>query len=231
MPAHSAHRGARQAIFLIDDHPLVRERLRQVLEKEPGMFVCGEAEDCQGTLEAIAKARPDLIILDLSLESSDGLELLRALRKRDPNLPVLVLSMHDESLHAQRVIREGARGYITKQEATRNILHAVQTVLAGNVYLSQAQLSLMTSKLSGHQRVRAGFGVDTLTARELQVFELLGKGVSTREIADRLRLELRTVETYRARIKDKLQLKDGNELLQHAIHWVQAGALPRPGKK
>ncbi len=214
-------------ILVVDDHPLVRERLREVIEREEGLAVCGEAADHQTAARLVQAARPDLIILDLSLRNSSGLDFLKDLHVQYPETAVLVLSMHDESLYAERAIRAGARGYITKQEATRSILHAIRTVLAGNIYLSEARLAELTAKMAGRPRAQVGLGIDSLTDRELLVFELLGQGLGTRDISSRLCLDMRTVETYRARIKQKLNLEDAAQLLQHAIRWAESGGVRR----
>ncbi len=210
-------------ILVVDDHPLVRERLRELLERERDLSVCGEADDHHTALKLAEEARPDCIILDLTLRNSHGLDLLKDLQIRHPDIAVLVLSMHDETLYAERSIRAGARGYITKQEATKNVLKAIRTVLSGKIYLSEAQMAKLTDKMAGRPRAQVGMSVDSLTDRELRVFELLGQGLSTRAISTQLRLEMRTVETYRARIKQKLKLANGNELLQHAIRWAESG--------
>ncbi len=207
-------------IILVDDHPLIRERLADILNHEPDLTVCGEAEDRYGALEAVRKQQPDLVLADLTLKASDGLELIKDLYAAWPKLPVLVVSMHDESLYAERVIRAGARGYITKQEATRNILAAVRRVLAGGIYVNEKAATRLVTRLSGGARSRAATPDELLTDRELQVFELTGYGLNTLQIGVRLHIGPKTVETYRARIREKLELKDANELLQRAISWA-----------
>ena len=210
-------------ILLVDDHPMVRERLAEVIKREPDLTVCGEAEDRFQALELVAATRPHLAIVDLTLKRSHGIELIKDINTRHPAVAVLVVSMHDELLHAERVIRAGARGYITKQEATRKIMLAIRTVLNGDVYLSEKMASQIAASAVGSPRSKGTLPIDRLSDRELLVFELIGQGRSTRQIAEELHLEMRTIETYRARIKDKLNLKDANELLQHAIRWMQAG--------
>jgi DNA-binding NarL/FixJ family response regulator len=209
-------------ILLVDDHPMVRERLAQVIIEEPELTVCGEAEDRRQALRAIYETKPDLVIVDLTLKNSHGLELIKDIAAEHPKLAVLVLSLHDESLYAERVIRAGARGYITKQEATRNILLAIRRVLDGNIYLNEKTASRLAAKIAGRPHAE-GLFVDRLTDRELQVFEQIGQGHGTRDIASGLDVDVSTVETYRARIKEKLQLKDASELLRQAIHWVHSG--------
>ncbi len=216
-------------IVLVDDHPMVRERLAEVIHREPDLEVCGEAEDRESALTIVGSTRPDMVIVDLTLKNSHGLDLIKDLRARYREMLILVVSMHDESLHAERVIRAGARGYITKQEATRKVMEAIRAVLDGRIYLSAAMTSRMTAKLAGRPRIGSGLSIDALTDRELRVFELLGLGHGTRQIATLLNLDMRTVETYRARIKEKLSLKDGTELLQHAIRWTESGELESRG--
>jgi len=209
----------RARILLVDDHPLVRERLAEVINREPDLLVTGEAEDRHEAIALIAAKPPDLVIVDLTLKNSDGLELMKDIRARWPKMRMLVVSMHDESLYAERVIRAGALGYITKQEATRKILLAIRRVLAGTLYLNEKIANHIISRLTAHAGTLAVTPGELLADRELQVFELTGRGLSTREIANRLHIAVKTVETYRARIREKLRLKDTSELLQLAISW------------
>lgn len=210
-------------ILLVDDHPLVRERLAEVIQREPDLAVCGQAEGRQQALRITAGTRPDLAIVDLTLKDSHGLDLIKDLLVERPGMAILVVSMHDEFLHAERALRAGARGYITKQEATRKIMHAIRTVLAGKTYLSEAMALRIASKVAHRPSDPDDNPLAALTDRELRVFELIGQGHGTRQIARQLRLGIPTVETYRARIKEKLNLNDANELLQHAIAWTQGG--------
>jgi DNA-binding NarL/FixJ family response regulator len=213
-------------ILLVDDHPMVRERLAAAIHEQSDLIVCGEAEDRFTALDLIASTQPHLAIVDLTLKQSHGLELIKDIRSRDPDLAILVVSMHDELLHAERVIRAGARGYITKQEATGKIMLAIRTVLGGDVYLSEKMAARIATGALGGRRGDNVLPVARLSDRELRVFEMLGQGHNTRQIADALHLDMRTIETYRARIKEKLDLKDANELLQYAIRWMQAGGNP-----
>jgi len=201
---------------------MVRERLAEVILREPDLAVCGEAEDRFQAMDRIASARPDLAIVDLTLKRSHGIELIKDIHSRYPDLAILVVSMHDEMLHAERVLRAGARGYITKQEATRKIMAAIRAVLNGDVYLSEKMAARIATKAVGGTRAKSGLPLDSLSDRELLVFEMIGRGHGTRQIADELHLDMRTIETYRARIKEKLNLKDANDLLQHAIRWMQS---------
>jgi DNA-binding NarL/FixJ family response regulator len=211
-------------VFLVDDHPLVREHLRSLLERDADLVVCGEAADAPTALSLIPVREPDLVILDISLKRSHGLELLKDLKEWRPKLPVLVLSMHDETLYAERSLRAGAMGYITKEEATVNVLTAIRKVLAGQVYLSERMAGRMMQKLARGTTPAASSPLELLADRELEVFQMIGRGLGTRQIAEELRLGIKTVESYRARIKEKLHLTDANQLLQHAIQWVQSGS-------
>jgi DNA-binding NarL/FixJ family response regulator len=210
-------------VFLVDDHPLVREHLTALIQREADLEVCGEAADAPTALELISRQSPDLVILDISLKQSNGLELIKDLKQRWPKLSVLVLSMHDEMLYAERSLRAGALGYITKEEATVNVLSAVRKVLGGEVYLSERMAGRVMKRMVSGAKDELGSPLEVLTDRELAVFQMLGRGMGTRQIAEELRLGIKTVESYRARIKEKLQLQDGNQLLQHAIQWVQSG--------
>lgn len=213
---------SRRRIFLVDDHPMVRERLAEVINREPDLTVCGEAEDRHQAIAAVRRDVPDLVIVDLSLKCSDGLDLIRELREDWPELLMLVVSMHDESLHAERVLRAGARGYITKQQATRSILQAIRQVLAGSIYLNEAIAKDVLSRLTRPTKSIEVGGLspaDLLADREMQVFELTGRGLNTRQIADRLNVGVKTIETYRHRIREKLKVDDPAKLLQLAIAW------------
>lgn len=210
-------------ILIVDDHPMVRERLAEVINRETDLKVCAEADSYQQALTAIAATKPDMAIVDLTLHDSHGMELIKDIQVRHPKLAVLVVSMHDESLYAERAIRAGARGYITKQQATKNILVAIRRVLQGELYMSDKLAVQLASKVAGHPRAGSAVSIDSLSDRELQVLELIGRGHATTQIADELHLDVKTVETYRGRIKEKLDLKDASELLQYAVAWVQSG--------
>ena len=209
----------RTRVLLVDDHPLVRERLAEVINRETDLTVCGEAEDRHGAVELVNKKQPDLVIIDLKLKNSDGLELIKDIRSRWPAMRMLVVSMHDEALYAERVIRAGALGYITKQEATRKILSAIRRVLTGNIYLNEKIANQIISRLTAHAGSATANPAELLADREFQVFELTGYGHNTHEIARRLHIAVKTVETYRARIREKLKLRDASELLRLAITW------------
>ncbi len=208
-------------IVLVDDHPIVRERLGEVLERETGLIVCGEAESHEQALAVIAATAPDLAIIDLSLKRSHGLDLIKELHGLYPRLLMLVLSMHEGVMHAERTIRAGANGYITKQEATKKILLAVRKVLEGGTYLNETMAAQMSSQMFGNRNRHAG-GIDRLSDRELRVLELLGRGYAVRQIAEALQLNVKTVETFRSRIKEKLALEDASEVLRYAIKWIHS---------
>ena len=209
-------------LFLVDDHPMVREHLRALIQQEADLTVCGEAADAPTALSLVQQLRPDLVILDISLKRSHGLELLKNLKALHPEIPVLVLSMHDEAIYAERMLHAGAKGYITKEEATVNVMSAIRKVLAGQVYLSERMLARMMNKFVSGATPAPASPVEVLSDRELQVFQMIGRGLGTKQIAEDLRVGVKTVESYRARIRDKLNLTDGNELLQHAIQWAQS---------
>lgn len=212
---------SRTSIVIVDDHPLVRERLIELINRESDLHVSGEAEDRSQALELISRTLPEMAIVDLSLKSSLGFDLIKDLQAVHPEVKVLVVSMQDEIIYAERCIRAGARGYITKQQASRHVMQAIRKVLSGDIYVSEAVASQLISRSVGRPQSAESLSIVSILAdRELQVFELIGKGHSTRQIADLLLLDIKTIETYRARIKDKLGLRDSSELLQQAIAWV-----------
>jgi DNA-binding NarL/FixJ family response regulator len=202
----------------VDDHPIVRQGLALFIEREPDLMVCGEAEDATSALQAIRDAAPDFVILDISLNGPDGLELLKTLRVRYPNLPALVLSMHDESVYAERALRAGANGYIMKQEAADKVITAIRHILGGDVYLSDRLTKQMLQQfVNGSISPRDPLA--KLSDRELEVFRLIGAGHGTRQIADELHVSTKTVESYQAHIKEKLALRNARELVQYAVEW------------
>jgi DNA-binding NarL/FixJ family response regulator len=209
----------RTRILLVDDHPVVRDGFAEVINREPDLTVCATAEDRAGALEAIETTRPGLVVIDLTLKNSSGMELIKDIHSRWPKLLVLVVSMHNENLYAERVLRAGARGYITKQQATRDILQAIRRVLSGGVYLNETTGAAVLARLASKPQSNEDTVLDQLTDRELQVFELTGQGFNTREISNQLRIDMKTVETYRLRIREKLNLESSSELLKLAIRW------------
>lgn len=206
-------------ILLVDDHPLVRESLRRIIQQQADLCVCGETDNGSQALELVADTKPHLVILDLTLKDSHGLELLKNLTNSHPDVLILVFSMHEETLHAERVIRAGARGFVAKEEQPGKILQAIRKVLGGEIYWSEKAANWVASQVASRPRPSSNFSVDLLTDRELQVFELMGDGQNTRQIASMLHIDASTVETYRARIKEKLNLKSSSELLQYAIRF------------
>jgi DNA-binding NarL/FixJ family response regulator len=208
--------------LLVDDHPLVRQALRETISREPGLEVCGEAQDRAGALAAIKASRPDLAIVDLGLKNSDGLGLIKDIHDLHPGMLTLVLSMHDESLYAERAIRAGASGYISKQEAPAKIMEAVRKILAGEIYWSERVAAQVATKAARSVRGANGSPVELLSERELQVFELIGSGISTSAVAATLHIGVSTVESYRTRIKEKMNLGDARQVLRAAIRWSAA---------
>jgi DNA-binding NarL/FixJ family response regulator len=211
--------GAKKRILVVDDHPIIRQGLALMLNREGDLVVCGEAEDATGAMLVMASARPDILIVDISLNGPDGLDLLKNIRTTHPALPVLILSMHDESIYAERALRAGANGYIMKQEATEKVLVAIRRILNGEIYVSER----IANKMLKHYITGAGglknSSISDLSDRELEVFRLIGESHGTRQIAEELHLSIKTVESYQAHIKDKLSLRSARELMQHAIQW------------
>ena len=214
-PAHPT--GTKRRVLVVDDHPIVRQGLALMIDQEPDLEVCGEAEEAASALAAIAATRPDIVLLDISLPGPDGIEVLKSIRATDPTLPVLVLSMHDESVYAERALRAGANGYIMKQEATENVLVALRRILRRELYVSDRIASAML------RQIASGAGrpdpMARLSDRELEVFRLIGEGHGTRRIAEELHLSVKTVESYQAHIKDKLGLHGSRDLVHRAIEW------------
>lgn len=216
----------KQKVFLVDDHPLVREHLRVLINQQPDLVVCGEAGDAPQALSAMPAAKPDVVVVDLSLPESHGLELIRDLKRHRPRLPLLVLSMHEDALHATRALRAGATGYVAKRSATQSILTGLRQVLAGQNYLCEHVSSRLTADYTARLATPGDTPADRLSARELEVFELIGQGHSTRQVAVRLHLGISTIETYRERLKTKLRLASGAELARAAVRWIESNRLP-----
>jgi len=214
-------RQEKKRILIVDDHPIVRQGLSMLINRNEDLLVCGHAANASEAMEAVRVLKPDMVIVDISLKDASGIELIKDIKAYDAALPVLTLSMHEESLYAERSLRAGAKGYIMKQEGTEKLISAIRTVLAGELYISDRLAGRLINKMvSGGER--RGSPLDSLSDRELEVFLLIGRGQRTREISNQLHLSPKTVETYRSHIKEKLNLGNSTELLQHAIQWVNS---------
>ncbi len=215
----------KKKILIVEDHPIFRWGLSELINQEPDLTVCGEATDAAGVWKAIAQLNPDLIIADITLENTDGIDLTQAVTRRYKTIPVLILSMHDQFLYAERALHAGARGYIMKQEAMESVVTAIRQVLAGKIYLNDQVKDQILVNLADRPAGAGRAPMDRLTNRELEVFRMIGSGFSSREIASRLHLSIKTIGTYRERIKEKLNLKNANELVLHAVHWRKTGEI------
>jgi DNA-binding NarL/FixJ family response regulator len=209
-------------IFLVDDHPLVREGLANLINEQNDMVVCGEAEDSAGALTGIAKTRPDVALVDISLKNESGLELVKNLESQFPLVALIVLSMHDEALYAERALRAGARGYVMKRESTKSVLASIRRVMEGGVYVSERVVNSMARRFSSSPKGADSSPVESLSDRELEIFRLLGQGRTTAQIAEDLHLSLKTVQAYCARAKEKFGVSSLGELLRAAIRWEDA---------
>lgn len=220
-PAQSAQSAAKKSILIVDDHPVFRAGLMGLVSMEPDLAVAGEACDAAAALDAVGRLQPDLVLLDMSLPGKSGLELLKDLRAAHPRVPVLIISMHDETLYAERVIRAGGRGYLMKQEGPEKMIKAIRRVLAGSISVSERISALILDALSGSRDHSEGAAsISTLTDREFEIYRLLGQGKETQEIAQLLHLSSKTVDTHRSHIKTKLGLKNNTELVHHATRWA-----------
>jgi DNA-binding NarL/FixJ family response regulator len=206
-------------ILLVDDHPLVREWLANLINEQSDLHVCGEASNAPQAFELIGTCKPDIVIVDISLEGGSGIELIKSIKATNPGVAMIVLSMHDESLYAERALRAGARGYIMKREATKKILQAIRSVLEGKLYISDKISDAMAEKFVEGRPATISSPTEQLSDRELEIFQLLGHGRNTRQIADHLHIGFKTVQTYCARIKEKLELDNATQLLHEAIRW------------
>ena len=212
----------RKKLFLVDDHPLVREWLTNLIQQQPDLVVCGEAATGAGAREGITKLRPNIAIVDISLEDSSGIELIKDLRQCCPHVAVLVLSMHEESHYAERALRAGARGYVMKRETATKVITAIRQVLEGRLYVSESLATAMAAQFVAGKTLSSGSPADCLSDRELEVFELLGNGRGTREIAEGLGVSVKTVQAYCARIKEKLSVASASELIREAVRWCDS---------
>ena len=211
----------KQQIFLVDDHPLVREWLTNLINQQPDLAVCGEADAGPAALSALSAQPAQLVIADLNLANSSGIELIKDLRQLHPDLPVLVLSMHDESLYAERVFRAGARGYVNKRETAQKVIEAVRRVLDGKLYISEKAAEILATRSMRGQTASRSM-IELLSDRELEVFDKLGQGQGTRQIAEDFHVSVKTIQEYCARIKDKLHLNNATELLREAVRWRES---------
>ncbi|MFZ1987302.1 MAG: response regulator transcription factor [Desulfatitalea sp.] len=211
----------RKRILIVEDHPIFRMGLEDLIQQEKDMVVCGTAEDVAEARKAIAKLEPDMVIVDLSLKSSNGFELVRQIVQDNKELPILVLSMHDESVHAERCLLAGARGYINKEEASESVIRAIRQILRGEIFLSEKMISNVLKKFK-HRPTDLGVSpIQSLSPREMEVLYLVGKGLRSSAIASRLNLSVKTIGTHKERIKEKLGLKSSLELVRYAIVWIE----------
>ena len=208
-------------VLIVDDHPMMRQGLAQLIDNEPDLRVGGEADSAAAALDLVIAQKFDLVLLDVSLPDKNGLEVIKDIRAQKPELAILVVSMHDEAIYAERVLRAGARGYLMKQEGGKKLLAAMRQVLAGQIFVSEKMSALILEIFSGHRAASAS-PVERLSDREFEVFQLVGQGRSTREIAAHLHLSVKTVEVHRANIKTKLKLTSAVELVRYAVRWAEA---------
>jgi DNA-binding NarL/FixJ family response regulator len=207
-------------ILIVDDHPIVRQGMRLLIDAQPDLSVCGEAEGLSQAMQLYRETKPDLLVVDISLENGNGIELIKELIAQNDRQKILVCSMHDETLFAERALRAGAKGYVNKEEATDQLIEAIHRVASGRVYLSSRMTDRMLCRQVGGNDEEPKSAIETLSDRELEVFEQIGHGITTRQIAEKLHLSPKTVETYRENIKHKLNLSNAAELTQHAVQWV-----------
>jgi DNA-binding NarL/FixJ family response regulator len=215
---------AKSQVFIVDDHTMFREGLRQLIDREPDLAVCGDVADATEALLKIREKKPDLVIADISLSGTSGIDLIKNIKEEFEDLPVLVVSMHEESLYAERALRAGAMGYVMKQEPAKTVKTAIRKVLGGVIHLSDKMSAAMLGKfMRGGRTHRPVSPIETLSDRELEVFRMLGEGKVTRQIAEELDLSIATINSFRNRIKEKLNLKNATELILHAAQWVREG--------
>jgi DNA-binding NarL/FixJ family response regulator len=212
----------KRRILVVDDHPMMRQGLAQLIGAEPDLTICGEAANAEQAIDAIRTCKPELVLADISLPGKNGLELIKDFQAIQPELPVLVISMHDESLYAERVLRAGGRGYIMKQEGGDKMMAAIRQVLAGKIYVSEKMSAGILESLSGRRAAAENASMDKLTDREFEVFQLIGQGKSSRDIAEQLHLSIKTVDVHRTNIKGKLKLNSAAELVRFSARWVES---------
>lgn len=211
----------RRRVLLVDDHPFMRAGLAQLIDRQPDLVVCGEAGNPSEALQALAKLKPDLVLSDLTMPGRSGLEFIKDLLAAEPRLAVLVVSMHDEVVYAERALRAGARGYIMKEAGGENLLAAIRQILKGEVYVSPRMSARILDGMSGATPRGSTSPIQKLTDREFEIFQLIGQGKSTRDIASELHLSPKTIDVHRSHIKEKLKLKDVTALVRHAVRWVE----------
>lgn len=211
-------------VLIVEDHPIVSEGLKQLIDSEPDLVVCGQSARGEGVLNLVKAQKPGIAVVDISLKDMNGIDLIKEISAKHPELPILVLSMYDESLYAERVIRAGARGYIMKEEAAENVIGALRKVLGGETFLGERTKARLLNRLVKTPVDPRTSPIDRLSDRELEVFRLLGQGFSTRRIAERFNRSIKTIEIYRANIKHKLDLRDATELIHYAVRWAQGSA-------
>jgi DNA-binding NarL/FixJ family response regulator len=210
-------------ILIVDDHPLFCEGLRQMIDRNTQLVVCGQVPDAAGGMKAVAELKPDLVLVDISLEGTNGIDLIKTLKAKYDELPILVISMHDESLYAERALRAGAQGYIMKNQPAKTVRAAIFKVLGGDIFLSEKMSTSMLAKLMKGKTEPPVSPIQQLSDRELEVFQMLGQGKPTRQIAEELDLTIPTIHSFRLRIKEKLQFKSSTEMMLHAMQWVREG--------
>ncbi len=215
-------------VIIVEDHPIFRMGMKEMINNEKDLTVVGEAEDVAGARALIEKEMPHLVIVDLSLKESNGIELVKDIHHYHKDVFSLVLSMHDESLHAERCILAGAKGYIMKQEASESVITAIRQIISGNIYVSPNIMSNILNKFQNQPDMVHESPLKRLTDRELEIFQLIGKGLSSKEVAIQLTISIKTVGTYRERVKEKLGLKHGGELVRYAVIWVETGLFKAP---
>jgi len=209
-------------ILLVDDHPVVRDGLTTIINHQRDLNVCGCADDAHQALKAISELKPDIVVVDISLKNSDGIELTKSIKAKYPKLRVLVLSVHDESIYAERALRAGARAYLMKEVVSENIVKAIRSVLKGEIYVSDTISKKFLHKIAGDKAATTKTPVENLSDREFEIFRLIGEGYKASQIAKKLHLSVKTIETYRGRLKEKLKITDASTLLQYAIKWVSS---------
>jgi len=214
-----ARTAEKNRLLIVDDHPLFREGLRQMIDRTAGLMVCGEAADAAAALKAIPEVKPDLVLVDISLGGANGIDLIKSIKGKYDDLPILVISMHDESLYAERALRAGALGYVMKNAPAKTVKNAIFKVLGGEMFLSGKMTSSVLAKLMRAKPDKPVSPIEQLSDRELEVFQMLGEGKGTRQIAEELGLTIPTINSFRNRIKEKLELKNSTEMMLHAIQW------------